>query len=112
LVAQVELERMSVQEETEELNLKHANVCRALADPKRIKILYALGHQPRHVSALASDLNLPQPTVSRHLRILRQQSLVVGERNGAAVIYDISDRRIIEVLDAVQEVMIDAAFRK
>ena len=103
---------MSLQETTEELNLQHANLCRALGDPKRIKILYALDHQPRHVSALASDLNLPQPTVSRHLRILRQHSLVVGERNGPAVIYDILDKRIIDVLDAVQEVMIDAPFRK
>ena len=112
MITQVELKRMSKEETSKELNLQHANMCRALADPKRIQILYALDHKPRHVSALASDLNLPQPTVSRHLRILRQQSLVVGERNGPAVIYDILDKRIIDVLDAVQEVMIDAPFRR
>lgn len=90
----------------------HASVCRALADPKRIQILYALHRRPRHVSALAYDLNLPQPTVSRHLRILKQLSLVVGQRNGPAVVYDINDERIIDVLDLVHDVMVDRSLNR
>jgi DNA-binding transcriptional ArsR family regulator len=92
----------------QELNLLHASICRALADPKRILILYALDHQPRHVTALADELNIPQPTVSRHLRILRQHSLVHFERNGSSVVYYLSDRRIIRVLDMMRQVMFDA----
>ena len=48
----------------EELNLLHANICQALGDPKRIQILYALHNQPRHVTALAEELGMPQPTAS------------------------------------------------
>jgi DNA-binding transcriptional ArsR family regulator len=92
----------------QELNLLHASICRALADPKRILILYALDHQSRHVTALAEELNIPQPTVSRHLGILRQHSLVNFERDGASVVYYLSDRRIIEVLDMMRQVMFDA----
>lgn len=95
-----------------ELNLLHANICQALADPKRILILYALDEQPRHVSALAEALDIPQPTVSRHLRVLRQQSLVATEREGAAVVYRLTDHRIIEVLDTMQAVMFDALQRR
>ena len=55
----------------EELNRLHANLCQAVADPKRILIIYALHDHPRNVSTLAADLEIPQPTVSRHLRVLR-----------------------------------------
>ena len=95
-----------------ELNLLHANICQALADPKRILILYALDDEPRHVTALAEDLEMPQPTVSRHLRVLRQQSLVFAERDGPAVVYRLADRRIIDVLNTMQQVMFDALERQ
>jgi ArsR family transcriptional regulator len=49
----------------DELRLLHDNICRALGDPKRIQMLYALDEQPRNVSALAAALDIPQPTVSR-----------------------------------------------
>lgn len=89
----------------DELNLLHANICQALGDPKRILILYALHEQPRHVTALANDLNIPQPTVSRHLRVLRERRLVQTERQGTAVIYEIADERMIEVLNTMRLVL-------
>jgi ArsR family transcriptional regulator len=96
----------------DELTLLHANVCQALGDPKRIQILYALYRRPRHVSALARDLNLPQPTVSRHLRVLRQCALVNPERNGAAVVYQLADTRVIDVLDTMRLVLRSALGRQ
>ena len=92
----------------EELDLLHANICQALGDPKRILILYALYEQPRHVTALADDLGMPQPTVSRHLRVLRQRNLVSTERNGTAVVYTIKDDRIITVLDTMRGILRDS----
>ena len=92
----------------EELDLLHANICQALGDPKRILILYALHEQPRHVSALADDLGMPQPTVSRHLRVLRERNLVSTERNGTAVLYTIKDNRIISVLDTMRGILRDS----
>jgi ArsR family transcriptional regulator len=96
----------------QELNLLHANICQALADPKRILILYALDEQPRHVSALADDLGIPQPTVSRHLSMLRQQSLVVTERDGPSVVYRLVDQRVITALDLMRQVMFDGLQRQ
>ncbi len=95
-----------------DLNLLHANVCQALADPKRILILYALAEQPRHVTSLAQDLNLPQPTVSRHLRILHQQSLVQTERDGVNITYRLMDSRVIEALDTLRLLIFEALERK
>lgn len=92
----------------DELDLLHANICQALGDPKRILILYALHKRPRHVTELANDLDIPQPTVSRHLRVLRQRHLVSTEREGTAVLYTIKDTRIIDVLDAMRAILRDS----
>lgn len=91
----------------EELQLLHQNICQAVGDPKRIQILYALHEQPRHVTALAEALNMPQPTVSRHLAVLRERGLVIAERDGAAVVYRVGEVRIIEVLDVMRRMMRD-----
>lgn len=89
----------------DELTLLHANICKALGDPKRIQILYALHEEPRHVSALVDELGVPQPTVSRHLAILRQSALVQAERDGASMVYTLPDPEIIAVLDAMRQVL-------
>lgn len=96
----------------EELTILQASICQALSDPKRILILYALDERPRHVNDLVADLGLPQPTVSRHLRVLRQQSLVLTEREGTWTEYRLADRRIIQVLDTMRQVMFDGLKRK
>ena len=91
----------------DELNLLHANVCQALGDPKRLLILYALAERPRHVSALAADLDVPQPTISRHLAALLHGGLVTKQRQGQTVIYSLRDARIISVLDTMREMLRD-----
>lgn len=96
----------------DELTLLHANICQALGDPRRILILYALREQPRYVSALADDLDMPQPTVSRHLQVLRQRALVIAERDGAAVVYHLADERIVEILDMMRLLLRDALTRQ
>lgn len=89
----------------QEITLLHARVCSGLADPTRILILYALADRPKYVGELADELNTPQPTVSRHLKILRDRSLVVGERDGTAVYYSLTDPRLIEALDLLRAVL-------
>ena len=96
----------------QELDLLHANICQALGDPKRIQILYALHGEPRYVSALADDLGMPQPTVSRHLQVLRQRALVQTERDGQTVVYSLTDSRIIEILNVMRQILRDALDRQ
>jgi len=96
----------------DELRLLHDNICRALGDPKRIQMLYALDEQPHNVSALATVLDIPQPTVSRQLAILRQCSLVIAERDGQMVTYRLADPHIIEVLDSMRMILRDSLERQ
>jgi ArsR family transcriptional regulator len=96
----------------DELNLLHSNICQALGDPKRLQILYVLHEQSRHVTALADALDVPQPTVSRHLRVLRECGLVISERDGPAVYYSVTDERIIQVLDTMRAMLRDLLGRQ
>lgn len=86
----------------EEILILHANICEGLADPNRILILYALDEKARNVSELVVALGLPQPTVSRHLKVLRNRGMVIAERQAQAVIYTLADHRVIEALDVLR----------
>jgi DNA-binding transcriptional ArsR family regulator len=90
-----------------ELFLLHNHVCQALSDPTRLQILYALNEQPRNVTAMAKALDIPQSTISRHLAVLRQRSLVTSERDGMAVNYYLADGRVIQVLDLMRDMLRD-----
>jgi DNA-binding transcriptional ArsR family regulator len=83
----------------------HSGVCSALADPKRIMLLYALAEGRRNVGELAEELGLPQPTTSRHLKVLRERGLVLTERDGPAVYYALADRTLIEAVDLLRSVL-------
>jgi DNA-binding transcriptional ArsR family regulator len=100
------------QELIRELHLLHERVCDALGSPVRLMIFYALHNQPRYVSDLAAELNLPQPTVSRHLKILRDRGLVSTQREGPAVYYTLADDRIIMALDLMRGVMRDRILKQ
>ena len=89
-----------------EVNLLHANICQALSDPKRILILYALRERPMHVNEIAEALHVPQPTASRHLKILRERRLVATEREGTSVLYSLADDRVISALDTLRAVLL------
>ncbi len=53
-----------------------ADLLLTIAEPTRLRIVNCLAAAPLFVSDLQAILDLPQPTVSRHLGILRQQGLV------------------------------------
>lgn len=91
----------------QEINLLHAQICQGLADPTRIFLLYALDEGSRRVTDLVESLDLPQPTVSHHLKVLRERGLVIAEREGTAIYYSLADHRIIEALDILRKVLAD-----
>lgn len=90
-----------------EIVLLHARVCQGLADPKRILILYALAEGPRCVTELTEILGFPQPTVSHHLRILRERGLVFTKQEGPIIRYALADKRVLQALNLLREVLRD-----
>jgi ArsR family transcriptional regulator, zinc-responsive transcriptional repressor len=78
------------------------DILRALAAPVRIAIVLQLRESQRCVHELVDALEVPQPLVSQHLRILKAAGVVAGERSGREVMYRLVDHHLAHiVVDAV-----------
>lgn len=96
--------REDVRQEIFEL---HANLCKGLADQKRLLIIETLRHGPRTVGDISAELELSQSNVSQHLGMLRQRELVRARRVGNNVFYSLTHPKILQALDLLREVMAD-----
>ena len=59
----------------------------AVAEPRRREILNYLAVEERTVTAIVDGLQIDQPSVSKHLRVLREVGLVRVRRNGRHMLY-------------------------
>lgn len=96
----------------QELEDLTAGVCRALNDPKRLMLLYAVADQGRSVGELSGLLHVPQSNVSQHLAVLRDRGLVDVARDGNRSIYTVRDGRVVEAIDILRRVMSDELDRR
>jgi ArsR family transcriptional regulator len=92
---------------TQEVSQLHADICSALADPKRILLIYALAERPRSVNDLAEELGISQPATSRSLKVLRDRGLVTTVRQGTTLEYHLTDMRLVEALNMLRAVLRD-----
>lgn len=92
---------------TQEVSQLHADICSALADPKRILLIYALAERPHSVNDLAEELGISQPAASRNLKVLRERGLVSTQRQGTSLEYHLTDMRLVEALNMLRAVLRD-----
>lgn len=92
---------------SQEVSRLHADICSALADPKRILLIYALAENPRSVNELAEEIGLSQPATSRGLKVLRERGLVSALRQGTTLEYHLTDMRLVEALNLLRSVLRD-----
>lgn len=75
-----------------------ADAFRMLADPTRVKILWALMHGENSVACLADLAEVSPTAVSQHLAKLRLAGLVKGRRQGTFVYYTPANRDVCDLL--------------
>jgi DNA-binding transcriptional ArsR family regulator len=91
----------------EQVAILHAQFCAAFSDPSRMLIIYELREGPQNVTALAERLEMAQPVVSRHLKILRERGIIASERQGRTTFYYLTDDRVVQALDLFRAVIAD-----
>lgn len=64
---------------------------KALSDPNRVKIVKMLQHRELCVCEIQNALEIAQPTVSKHLKILEDAGLVTSRKDGLWVNYRLSN---------------------
>jgi DNA-binding transcriptional ArsR family regulator len=96
---------MTTLEPTTADHQRAAELLRALGNPIRLAIVAALGTEPRCVHELVDRLDVSQPLVSQHLRVLRGARLVSTQRRGKEVVYTLTDDHVSHIAtDALRHV--------
>ncbi len=85
----------------------YAGWFKALADPTRIRILNLLAQsaEPVCVCDIVDHFPLGQPTISHHLKVLRDVCFVVAERRGTFMHYQVNHACLAEFPAAAQRIL-------
>lgn len=84
-----------------------AEICKTLANPKRLEIIAALKEGELSVGELVDKLGITKANVSQHLAVLRQRRVVSSRRDGVNIFYSIHNPKIIEACSLMKAVLME-----
>jgi ArsR family transcriptional regulator len=84
----------------------HADLCKVMANPKRLIIIDLLALRDMNVGELAEALEIKPAIVSQHLRVLRDKNLVTANKQGTTVTYSLTTPRMIDACHILREILI------
>lgn len=88
----------------ENIDPRFFQLTRALNHPVRIQILnYLMKHGQSNVNSIVEIVNVSQPAVSRHLRILLDTYLVIDRQSGKEKIYQLADNHIMKIIELINQ---------
>ena len=83
----------------EEIQVDVARVLKVLGDPNRIKIIELLRDGEHCQCDIIPFIGQSQPTISRHLRMLENNGILVSRKDGVRVIYKIADPNVLRIVE-------------
>ncbi|MHB1348078.1 MAG: ArsR/SmtB family transcription factor, partial [Candidatus Humimicrobiaceae bacterium] len=86
--------------------LLHANICKTLANPRRLEIIAALRDDELSATQIAQKIHISKANLSQHMKILIEKGVVLSRREYLNVFYKLSDERITNACDLMREVLI------
>ena len=81
------------------------DVYRALSDPTRRRILALLRRGDMAAGELAAEFDLAWPTISGHLKVLREADLVQSDRHGTTITYHLNVSALEEAMAALMSAL-------
>jgi ArsR family transcriptional regulator len=97
------LERIPIIVPSDEDAKEQALFLKAIADPTRIKILYALTAGDLCVCEIIELTGVPQTLASHHCKILKMAGIITDRKSGKWVNYSLVNRRATEVLNVIKD---------
>ena len=84
-----------------------AAVFKALSDETRLRMLKAISHMDEMCECnIVPVFGLSQPTISYHLKVLREAGLITSERRGQWVWHRVNDKRVLSAVRQLSELSI------
>ena len=91
-------------DDAERLRQFKAEFFKALAHPLRIRILELLRGGPLSVTQIQEATGVPASSVSQQLAVLRTRAIVLTERRGTTIIYEVADPELFDLLDVARRI--------
>jgi ArsR family transcriptional regulator len=82
-----------------------AEVCKTIANPKRLEIIHSLKEGEKSVTELVEALGVPKANVSQHLAVMRHKGVLSTRREGVNVYYRIANPKVIQACMLMREVL-------
>ena len=81
----------------------HAEVCKTLANPWRLKLIELLRDGERPLKELVEETNIPLANVSQHLNIMKAAGVVEVRREASRSFYRLANPKILKAFDLMRE---------
>ncbi len=85
----------------------HAEICKVLANPWRLKLIALLREGERPFQELVKELQIPVANVSQHLNTMRTRGVVEVRREGSRSYYRLANPKIVKAFALMREVLRD-----
>jgi ArsR family transcriptional regulator len=85
----------------------HADICKTLASPTRLKILNALATGELTVGEIVGGLEGRKANISQHLAVMRVKGILEARRQGAHVYYRIANPKVVQACQIMREVLLE-----
>lgn len=86
---------------------QHAQLLKALANPKRLEVVHLLRQGRLTVSDMERMLGIQQANLSQHLMVLRRLGVVAAERNGKEQYYRLAHQNFAKASDLLRAVLME-----
>lgn len=86
-------------------NRKAASLFKAFGDENRLQILQLLQDGERCACHILDEMQITQPTLSHHMKILCDSGVVTGRKEGKWMHYSISEEGLAQVKKYLDEMM-------
>jgi DNA-binding transcriptional ArsR family regulator len=94
-------ERCKAQVPDEDVVRKQSEFFKALSDPARVRIVYALSGGDLCNCHLMHIMGMPQTAISHHMKVLKHAGIVKDKRTGKWINYTLADRKALEALGII-----------
>lgn len=85
----------------------HAEVCKMLAQPLRLEILFHLSDGELSVNEISKRTGARMANISQHLALMRQQGIVTTRKDGVKVYYSVTNKKTLKAFELMREVLLD-----
>lgn len=80
-----------------------SRVLKVLGHPVRLEIVHNLMRDECNVNNMVKRLNIPQSTVSQHLRILQDRGIITPRKEGVITCYSVVDDRVRQIVEILKK---------